>query len=361
MAINAYTGLMGSGKSFEVVQNVILPGLLAGRRVVTNVAGLQVADIYAYLVEKFDADPSKIGTIVQVSNDQVPASSFFPVEVKEGEEKKASIVLGGDLVVIDEVWRWWATGCKISVEHMTFFRMHRHFVNDVTLATCDLVLVVQDIGDLDRKLKVVVENTYRMSKHKMLGTAKRYRVDVYPGHKLGPRTPKIREMQRAYDPEIFKLYSSYSQGAAGGKEGTIDKRATIWGGPLFTFVLPMFLVLSVAAVWFVWKFFHPAPKTGASTSAAVVAGGRAGGSSVAEANQQSVLSGESDWRVKGHYVTDGRHIVLLVRGDSSQVLINPVGFYYDGLRVTGSLNGRLVSNYTGGESSSLLPSTTPKK
>jgi zona occludens toxin len=35
MAINAYTGLMGSGKSYEVVSSVILPAVKSGRRVVS--------------------------------------------------------------------------------------------------------------------------------------------------------------------------------------------------------------------------------------------------------------------------------------------------------------------------------------
>jgi len=34
--INVYTGLMGSGKSYEVVSEVILTATAAGRRVVTN-------------------------------------------------------------------------------------------------------------------------------------------------------------------------------------------------------------------------------------------------------------------------------------------------------------------------------------
>ena len=69
MAINAYTGLMGSGKSYEVVENVILPALAAGRRVVTNVANLQIDQINEYLVETLKADPDKLGQVVQVQND----------------------------------------------------------------------------------------------------------------------------------------------------------------------------------------------------------------------------------------------------------------------------------------------------
>ena len=37
MSITAYTGLPGSGKTYGVVQHVIVPALQAGRRVVTNI------------------------------------------------------------------------------------------------------------------------------------------------------------------------------------------------------------------------------------------------------------------------------------------------------------------------------------
>lgn len=40
MPINVYTGLMRSGKSYEVVSEVIVPPIRAGRNVVTNVDGI---------------------------------------------------------------------------------------------------------------------------------------------------------------------------------------------------------------------------------------------------------------------------------------------------------------------------------
>ena len=40
MAINVYTGLPGSGKSYEVVSEVIAKQVAAGRRIVTNIDGI---------------------------------------------------------------------------------------------------------------------------------------------------------------------------------------------------------------------------------------------------------------------------------------------------------------------------------
>lgn len=356
MPINAYTGLMGSGKSYEVVENVILPALLIGRRVVTNVANLQVDAITAHLVAHHSADASKVGQIVQVQNEDVAKPYFFPKEVVVGApvDSTPTVVRGGDLVVIDECWRWWATGMKITPEHMAFFRMHRHFIDPVTSVSCDIVLVVQDIGDLDRKLKAVVENTYLMTKLKALGLTKRYRVDIYTRVRM--RTP-YRSLQRKYDKDIFELYRSYSQGGGqAGNEVAIDGRANIFKGLLFTVVLPLGLVVLVVAVWFVWRFFHPAPpvsKVAASAPAAVVPSGPGAAPRVPGA---ASVSGESEWRVVGHYAFAGNHHVIISRGRLTRTLINPRGFYFDALRGYGTLDGLQLTNYSGApEASSFLP------
>lgn len=348
MAINAYTGLMGSGKSYEVVENVILPALLAGRRVVTNVANLQIDDIAAYLIETAQADPDKLGTICQVTNDDLTRPDFFPFESVDGSPAPLSVVLPGDLVVVDECWRWWAAGAKITRAHMTFFRMHRHFVNPVTGATCDLVLVVQDISDLDRKLKVVVENTYRMSKHKALGVSNRYRVDVFLSYRTSK--PPFKSLQRKYNKAIFALYQSYSQGSTAGKEAPIDDRANIFKGMAFKLGIPIFLLVFLGAVWGVWGFFHPdAPPVAGAPGATPSKPGTASKSGAAApfvppAPTAPVLS---DWQVAGYYAVAGQRFFIITRNGRIRTLINPSGWYSDALRAGGMVDGLTASVYSG--------------
>jgi len=340
MAINAYTGLMGSGKSYEVVENVILPALLAGRRVVTNVANLQQDDIAAYLVEKFNAEFSKLGQIVQVSNDDIPRPDFFPAESLPGQLIADSIVKPGDLVVLDEVWRWWSAGEKIPAYHMTFFRMHRHFIHPATGVSCDLVLVVQDIGDLDRKLKVVVENTYRMHKHKALGSTKRYRVDIFGGYQT--RRSPIRQLQRTYNPEIFKLYQSYSQGGGkGGKEVAVDDRSNIFKSPLFRVVLPVMLLLLAFSGWRLWSFSPPAD---AEPSEQPVAAQEA--AKTPPPKPSSTVSAE--WRLAGYYATRGGYMFLLSDGTGRfRYLVNPPNFKLQGPSISVVTDEGVFTTYSG--------------
>lgn len=51
MAISAYVGIPGSGKSYEVVASVIIPACIAGRRIVSNIYGLATKSIYDYCVD----------------------------------------------------------------------------------------------------------------------------------------------------------------------------------------------------------------------------------------------------------------------------------------------------------------------
>lgn len=261
MAISAYTGLMGSGKTYEVVSSVILGAVRSGRRVVTNISGLCLDEIRAYLIEQ-GRDPATLGTVVVVPHERIEQPGFFPSDAKSPDENAECVVQAGDLVAVDEIWRFWGVGAKIKPEHMAFFRMHRHFVGAAGVA-CDVVLICQDISDVDRKLKVVVEQLFRMSKLKAIGAPKRYRVDVYAGHKV-TREP-IRQIQNKYDPAVFALYSSYSQSQSDdgkAKESVVDGRGNLFGGAFFKVVLPLVFIGGVVGVWQLYRFFTaPPPKS----------------------------------------------------------------------------------------------------
>lgn len=183
MPINAYTGLMGSGKSYEVVSSVMLDALAQGRRIVSNIDGLNIERITEYLISKRGIEEQKIGVVVLVSNEQVKSPNFF----FHGTDVE-TIVQPGDLVCIDEAWRFWGAGEAIPEPHFIFFREHRHYAHPETNICCDLVLMVQDISDLNRKLKSVVELSFRTKKHKSLGLSKHYVVQVFEGYRMNAKT-----------------------------------------------------------------------------------------------------------------------------------------------------------------------------
>ncbi len=248
MAINVYTGVMGSGKTFEVVASVVVPAIRAGRRVVTNIEGISEERIHTYL-EKRGGDPAGFGSVVHVSDARIQEPGFFPTE-----SAPDAVVQGGDLVVIDEAWRFWAAGNRLSAEHMDFFRMHRHFVHPDTKATCDLALVFQSVTDISRALRAVVEMHFRMHKLKVLGLAKSYVVSIYEGGKES-KTAFVDRRVRRYDKEIFPLYQSYAGGV--GSELTIDKRQNLLFSKKTLFFVIVFLCLMGFGLRSAYQFFNP--------------------------------------------------------------------------------------------------------
>ncbi len=253
MPINAYTGLMGSGQTYEVVTNVILPAVLQGRRIVTNIEGINIDQIHAHLekTNKQGKHSEDFGGLCHVTNEQIHSDRFF--YYGKTEEDTDTIVQPGDLVLVDEAWRFWGLGDKIRRTHMIFFREHRHFVDERGF-TCDLVVIVQDISDLHRSLKNVIELTFRTTKLKSLGLNKSYRVDMYESYKVRAK-PMSQEVKR-YNKDFFKFYSSYTGGP--GKERAIDSRQNILGQKKLWFIGGGAVLILVFSVSSVWRYFNRA-------------------------------------------------------------------------------------------------------
>lgn len=247
MAINIYSGVMGSGKSYEVMVSVVIPAIRTGRRVVTNIEGISEEKIYAYL-ERLGAEHSDFGSVVHISDARIEEPGFFPTEAAPD-----AVVQGGDLVVIDEAWRFWAAGNKLSPEHMEFFRMHRHWVHPDTKVTCDLALVFQSVTDISRSLRAVVEIHFSMRKLKSLGLARSYSVTWYEGGKQTRQALSGQNVRR-YNKAIFPLYQSYSGGS--GSELMVDKRQKILSVKKVAFFAILLLLLTGFGLWSGWGFFH---------------------------------------------------------------------------------------------------------
>jgi zona occludens toxin len=351
MPINAYTGLMGSGKSFECVVSVIVPAVAKGRRVVTNVDGIDSDAIRAYINEKQGIALEKLGEVVHCQNEDVFKADFLP----HGQPVD-TFCQPGDLICIDEAWRFWGSDSKIGTEHRIFFREHRHYAHVETGVTCDLVLMVQDISDLHRILKTVVELSFRTTKIKSLGLNKIYRVEMWEGWKQTAKA-RVDVMNKKYDPEIFPLYSSYSGGH--GKEVQVDDRQNILKNPKVWFFLFMIVFGGVGSVWGVLHFFNrgtaPAAVVQQPASTAQLT------TNIAAPAPSHVLS--TEWRIAGEIVVDGQRQVVLVNTDGVIRYEHPSNFQNSGRVMTGQLDGQRVSTFSGGKppvaSSVPLPGKNP--
>lgn len=327
MSIKLYTGLQGSGKSYEVVSVVILGALREGRRVVSNIAGLNYEGMRELLIEE-GVPELRIGTLYQVHHDQIQAENFFRTDTDE-KNGIETIIQPGDVVCIDEIWRFWETPKQVTPRTQNFFRMHRHMVHPDTNFACEIVLITQSVDDVIRKIRSVVETTYVMTKHIELGTDKHYRIDIY-SRAITHRVMPINSYQKSYDPKYFGLYKSHSNSEEGVEavEKSIGRKATIWNKPIIKFGMPLAMIFFCVSFFLLWRFFHPTEQGKKNEIAKETSGVSV--PVVAKPAEQLALIANDKWRVSGWFI-DGMVFTVILVGQGGVVRhVYPVQYKFKG-------------------------------
>lgn len=238
MAIDAYTGLPRSGKSYSVIKNVILPSLKEGRQVHTNIP---LTDL---LKEEFP------GQCHQLPDDWYTSETLF------------DDLPPGAVVVLDELWRRWPAGLKanrVPFADKAFLAEHGHNVDEHGRTT-RVVLVTQDLSQIAAFARDLVDTTYRSVKLDQVGADGRFRVDIYRGAVTGQKPPKTqltRSLYDKYEEEIYRYYKSATKSQAGnaGDESRADKRANIWRSPFILFALIAPIVCIPFLLWYIIGMF----------------------------------------------------------------------------------------------------------
>lgn len=242
MAIDAYVGLPGHGKSYGVTEHVIIPSVKEGRHVVTNIP-LEIDELLA----DFGTPDSQIT--------QLPEDWFERPDM-------ADFVPAGSVLVLDELWRRWPAGLKANQANLadkSLLAEHRHRVDEKG-RSMRIVLVTQDLSQIAAWVRILVEQTYKMTKLTAVGSKKKFRVDIYRGAPTGQNIPKshlIRQMFGQYKPEVYRYYSSATQSATGsvGDESKADGRGNLLKSPFIIFSLVAPIVLIPLLVWYVVGIF----------------------------------------------------------------------------------------------------------
>jgi zona occludens toxin len=354
MPINVYTGLMRSGKSYEVVSEVIVPAVRSGRRVVTNVDGISEERILEYLAQSCPHDdPEMYGCIVHVDNSQVFDSEFFPYYDDHKGSHTDTLVRPGDLVCIDEAWRFWgATDCKLHKNHKSFFLEHGHFTNEKTNVACDLVLMIQDMSNLHRFVKAVVAFNFRTHKKVALGLGNTYSLTMWEGYKQS-RTSQVGSWVRKYRKEVFPLYSSFKGGAQGVMVNA-DKRMNIFAGKKLWGMMALLIVGGGLCFYNVLKFFNPVavPSVAASPTKTHAVGIPSGPDASQRLLPVGSVAGRSVafsevWRITGVLNSNGKSWVVLVNSAGAVRVESPSVFHNEGMVRMGEVDGAKVTVWSG--------------
>ena len=231
MAISAYVGLPGHGKSYGVVENVICKALEIQRIVFTNIP-MKTDEVF----EKYGIN------VIQ----------FEIEDIVKNPNWWQDVFVKGSLFVIDEVPKLWPAGMKANQMRegdRQFLAEHRHMVGEDGFST-EVVLVVQKLNMIASFCRSLIENTFWVVKHTRLGMNNNYRVDVYAGAMDGSNpqlSKREREIQGKFKPEIFALYHSHTQSVNGsaGNEQRADNRFNVFKGASIKIGIFLIIVCSI--------------------------------------------------------------------------------------------------------------------
>jgi len=220
---------------------VVVPAVLAGRRVVTNINGLSEDELADFTGVR---DP----ILVKVTEDQLRDIASYPTKDRPG-----AIVQGGDLIVVDEAHNVFpATGSKgLDQDFLMYFRTHRHFTDEQGRAT-DIVFISQAINDIHVGIRRACEFVFNIRNMRAFGLAKRYKVIGYMGWRMSEKEYLTSSYKR-YDPRIFKLYSSFAGGVNGSLAVVDDKQRIVTKGRML-FFLTLLIVGCGMSYWGVQRF-----------------------------------------------------------------------------------------------------------
>lgn len=335
MAIVCYSGVPGAGKSYALVEQVIIPAVMAGRRVLTNIEGVKDAAVQAYCVEKKGCDPDKVGSVQTFDGAKALEPGFFPTESISDEH---TVLKAGDYLVFDE-WRlyWERRGKQPNPELEPFLRWHRHLVAHNGQST-DVAIGTQLVSDVSQDFRGLIERSYKFRKLKALGQPKRFAWDVFEGH-LQPKGGHYQQGLGTYKPEVFALYKSYSaQGDA--FENNNDKRASLFSRSFITIGLVTAVAMCLG-VWGAYRFFFGgALKVGGKEMVTAPADGTAPVSGASPRGATPAARPKPAYRIVGYVSGVGGTRVVVLSSDGGTRVLSPDEFNFDaGRPVSGTVDG----------------------
>ncbi len=324
MAITAYVGPPGSGKSYALVSEVIIPAVASGRRVLTNVAGIK-PDLIAELAGKRAGAGGRLGSVVPFDGLESAKPGFWPSESDAGS---SSGLQAGDLLVMDEVRLYWPAREAFPRHVNDFLRFHRHWVSADGVAT-DIVLASQLITDFHRDYRGLIEKSFRFKKLNTLGLGKRVVWNMWEGS-TQRKNESVANGTVKLSPDIWKAYGSY-RGNVSGVEQQTDKRANVLRSPKLWAMIAAMVVVGCFAAWQLGSFFAGPvrDKQPASAAAAALPPQRGAGAGAALPPPVVVPPGpppvSSSWRVAGFVeaARGVRYVVLIDKDGNSR--IEPAG------------------------------------
>lgn len=239
MPIQLLGGPPRSGKSHYGVKYRLMNFLKKGVTTVTDIDGLNLEEIAKY--SKISLEEVRKLVII-VSSEEVKKMLKDESFLYDPKRCPNSFLRPGMHLMLDEAWRYWRAGQKLTEIETEFFPYHGHYNDPITNNAIEITLLTQAKNQLAKELHPLIEAEYRFRKMKITGKSNEFQVWVYDGN----NRKATSHYNEKYDPKIFPLYKSASNGDV---MDDTDKRRSIYNTPLFKVVLPLAALAAVASIF----------------------------------------------------------------------------------------------------------------
>ena len=237
MSIQWFIGRTGSGKSYGIVENIILPAIKQNREIWTNIP--------LYVNVLLDDFPDSNVTVF--SNKEV--NSNFLINIPEGA-----------VIIIDEAWRFFSSGLEPDddLTLVEFLAEHRHKVDQELSFSQEIVICSQTFHQIVKWVREQVDTTVVCKKADKVGMADSYVVRLFDGPTV--RGQPVNIYYGIYKPEVYKYYKSPSKSKSvmPGLELMPDDRANVTKNPWIRYGLPISLaggLIGLVSLYFVYQSF----------------------------------------------------------------------------------------------------------
>lgn len=236
MAINFHEGLSGAGKSYEAVVQHILPKLKEGRKVFTNIRGMnhqKIADILELPLETIQ------GLLFQIEWNDLP---LLPHNVLTIPEKYRD-----SFIVIDELQDYYpASRTQLDAETTEFITQHRQF-------GLDILCLGQSLKDCHAIWRRRIQTKIFFLNKEAIGQPNKYKWEAW--QQIQPdKWQKVNSGGGEYEEKYFGSYLSHRENVANTTQYN-DKRANVLNNWKFKFAIPAVFIGFIWAIYFMYGLF----------------------------------------------------------------------------------------------------------
>jgi len=184
-------GVPGSGKTTYVMQKYFLPAFRKGKRIYTNISGLNLVNMCAL----YEIDNDNIDNVTFVD----PAKQYECQRILSGNSEHNS------LLILDETQNYFNSRDfkeRANRDVIPFLTEHRHYGYTV-------VAVTQSIDSVDITFRRLASQVIRITNMGFVGAKRTAKLHIYESSDTD-RAPLVTSMF-AYDLKIFKCFKSVEE------------------------------------------------------------------------------------------------------------------------------------------------------